>query len=62
MKKKSFYLASKIKSGRIWINGNISQNFPDLSIGGFKQSGLNRETGESGLRTYSEIKTIIINK
>ena len=60
--KKSFYLASKIKSGRIWINGNISQNFPDLSIGGFKQSGLNRETGESGLRTYSEIKTIIINK
>ena len=61
-KKKAMYLASKIKFGRIWINGNISQNFPELSIGGFKQSGLNRETGDSGLRTYSEIKSIIVNK
>ena len=59
--KKGLYVASKIKSGRIWINGDISQNYPDLSIGGFKESGINRETGESGLRTYSEIKTIIAN-
>jgi len=59
--KKGLYIASKIKSGRIWINGDISQNYPDLSIGGFKESGINRETGESGLRTYSEIKTIIAN-
>lgn len=61
-KSKAIYLASKIKFGRIWINGNISQNFPELSIGGFKESGLNRETGDSGLRTYSEIKSMIINE
>ena len=58
---KAINLASKIKFGRIWINGNISQNYPDISIGGYKESGLNRETGTSGLRTYSEIKSIIIN-
>ena len=60
-KSKAIKLASKIKFGRIWINGNISQNYPDISIGGYKESGLNRETGTSGLRTYSEIKSIIIN-
>ena len=60
-KGKAFDLASKINFGRIWINGNISQNYPDLSIGGFKESGLNRETGVSGIKTYSEIKSIIMN-
>ena len=28
---------------------------------GFKESGLNRETGESGIKTYSEIKSLIVN-
>lgn len=60
-KSKALKLATKINFGRIWINGNISQNFPELSIGGFKESGLNRETGSSGLKTYSEIKSIIAN-
>ncbi len=60
-KAKAFNLASQINFGRIWINGNISQNYPDLSIGGFKESGLNRETGVSGIKTYSEIKSIIMN-
>ena len=53
--------ASKINFGRIWINGNISQNYPELSIGGYKESGLNRETGSSGLKTYSEVKSLIAN-
>ncbi len=60
-RQKGLQLASKLNSGRIWINGNISQNYPELSIGGFKESGLNRETGESGIITYSEKKSIILN-
>ncbi len=60
-KQKGLQLASKINCGRIWINGNISQNYPELSIGGFKESGLNRETGDSGIITYSEKKSIIFN-
>ena len=54
-------IASNIKFGRIWINGNISQNYPELSIGGYKESGMNRETGDSGIKTYSEIKSIVVN-
>lgn len=60
-KNKAMDLALKLKSGRIWVNGNIAQNYPDLSIGGYKESGLNRETGEAGIKTYSEIKSIIVN-
>ncbi len=60
-KTKAINLAKEINFGRIWINGNISQNYPELSIGGFKESGLNRETGESGIKTYSEIKSLIVN-
>ncbi|WP_440653527.1 aldehyde dehydrogenase family protein [Candidatus Pelagibacter sp. HIMB1542] len=60
-KKKALNLAKEINFGRIWINGNISQNYPELSIGGFKESGLNRETGVSGIKTYSEIKSLIVN-
>ena len=51
---------SNIQAGRIWINESIKQNFPNLPIGGFKQSGLNRECGDEGLKTYSEIKSIIL--
>jgi len=60
--KKAISFASSIKFGRIWINGNISQNFPEISIGGFNESGLARETGISGIKTYSEIKSIVINR
>ena len=57
---KNLYIAKNINSGRIWINQSIAVNFPNLPIGGFKQSGLNRECGIEGLRTYSEIKTLIV--
>jgi acyl-CoA reductase-like NAD-dependent aldehyde dehydrogenase len=60
-KRKAMEIASNINFGRIWINGNISQNYPELSIGGYKESGMNRETGDSGIKTYSEIKSIIVN-
>ena len=55
-------IVSKINAGRIWINGSIKQNYPFLPIGGFKQSGIGRETGEEGIKTYSQIKTVIVNK
>ena len=61
-KKKALSIARKIKSGRIWINQAIDKNFAELPIGGFKESGLNRECGKDGIRTYSEIKSIIIKK
>lgn len=51
-----------LKIGRVWINGNITQNYPEIPIGGFKWSGIGRETGIEGIFNYSEIRSVIINK
>ncbi|MDB3938913.1 aldehyde dehydrogenase family protein [Candidatus Pelagibacter sp.] len=60
--KNNIKVASELDAGRIWINESVKVNFPSLPIGGFKESGLNRESGNEGIRTYSEIKSIIIKK
>ena len=49
-KKEINRIYKKIEAGRIWINESIKLNFPILPIGGFKQSGLNRECGNEGLK------------
>jgi acyl-CoA reductase-like NAD-dependent aldehyde dehydrogenase len=59
---KALEISKQLKSGRIWINESVKSNFPQIPIGGFKESGLNREAGEEGYRTYTEIKSIIIKK
>ncbi len=51
-------LAHRVKAGRIWVNSK-QVNFPHLPVGGFGASGFGREAGSSGLRTYSEVKTVI---
>jgi len=60
--KKTLNFARGIQIGRLWINGNIKQNYPTIPIGGFKWSGIGRETGDEALESYSETKSIIINK
>lgn len=60
--KNNIKIASKLDVGRIWINESVKVNFPSLPIGGYKESGLNRESGNEGVRTYSEIKSIIIKQ
>ncbi len=59
-KRNNIKVASQLNAGRIWINESVKVNFPSLPIGGYKESGLNRESGTEGLRTYSEIKSVII--
>ena len=59
-KKKALDIASRLKSGRVWINESVKVNFPEVPVGGFKESGLNREAGDEGYRTYSEIKSVIL--
>jgi betaine-aldehyde dehydrogenase len=58
---KSLNFINEIQIGRIWINGNINQNYPEIPIGGFKWSGIGRETGKSGFEMYSEKKSVIVN-
>ena len=60
-KNKAYKIARKINVGRIWINQSVTKNYSNIPIGGFKQSGLNRECGIEGIKNYTELKSIIIN-
>jgi betaine-aldehyde dehydrogenase len=46
----------KLQAGRVWINCTIAGG-PELPIGGFKQSGVGRETGKYGVEEYTQIKS-----
>lgn len=46
-----------VQAGRIWVNCTITGG-PELPIGGFKQSGIGRETGRYGLEEYTELKSV----
>lgn len=48
-------IARRIRTGQISINGTIPGDAP---FGGFKQSGIGREGGVMGLRSYMEPKAI----
>ena len=50
-------VAARLRHGTIWIN-DYNVYLPQAEWGGFKQSGLGRELGPSGLDEYREIKHI----
>lgn len=47
----------QIKAGRVWVNTTIAGG-PELPSGGFKQSGIGRETGRYGVEEYTELKSV----
>ena len=53
--------SSKLKIISSWFNKNISQNCLNISIDGHKQSELNKEIVNSGIKIYPQIKSIILN-
>ena len=50
------YVADQIDAGVISVNA--FHNNPAAPFGGFKQSGIGRENGAYGIRSYLELKTI----
>jgi betaine-aldehyde dehydrogenase len=52
-------VARRLEVGTVWIN-----SYKELSIstpfGGFKQSGIGREKGATGLRLYQQTKSIYV--
>lgn len=56
----SMDLMRGVRAGRVWINTTITGG-PEMPIGGFKQSGLGRETGLSGVAEYTEVKSVIVD-
>lgn len=53
-------LAARVKAGIVWGNCHALMD-PALPFGGFKQSGIGREGGRSGIEAYTEEKTVIIH-
>ena len=51
--RRAFRLARKLRAGTVGING--FQIEPHLPFGGFKQSGLGREGGQSAFEAYTEL-------
>jgi betaine-aldehyde dehydrogenase len=50
-------VAARLRHGTIWIN-DYNVYLPEAEWGGFKQSGIGRELGPTGLDEYREIKHI----
>lgn len=51
---------AKMRMGTVWIN-DVNLYFPQAPWGGYKQSGIGRELGKTGLEEYQEIKHIYRN-
>jgi betaine-aldehyde dehydrogenase len=50
-------VASRLRHGTVWIN-DYNTYLPQAEWGGFKQSGIGRELGPTGLDEYREAKHI----
>ena len=51
-----YEIARQVRSGSLTVNGMVVDI--EMPFGGFKQSGIGREGGIEGLKTYQETKTI----
>lgn len=49
--------ARRVQAGTIWTN-TWMDGYPELTFGGFKQSGSGRELGRYGLEEFLEVKTL----
>ena len=49
--------ASKIRTGTMSVNGGVYYG-ADVPFGGYRQSGIGRESGRAGFEEYLEIKAV----
>ena len=53
-------VAKQLETGTVWINEYHLLN-PGMPFGGYKQSGMGREMGEEGLKSYLEVKHLWVS-
>ena len=51
--------AKNVRSGTVWVNCWMD-GFPEMSFGGFGESGIGRELGRHAIEEFTELKTITI--
>lgn len=56
--RRAFRVAKRLRAGTVGINGY--QLEPHLPFGGFQESGLGREGGQSAYEAYTELKTVMM--
>jgi len=56
---KAHRIAAQLKAGTVWVNCYDALDAA-APFGGYKQSGLGRELGESALHEYTEMKTVTV--
>ncbi|NGY63599.1 aldehyde dehydrogenase [Lentzea sp. NEAU-D13] len=56
--RRAFRVSKRLRVGMVGING--FQLEPHVPFGGFKQSGLGREGGQSAYEAYTELKTVMM--
>ncbi len=54
-------MARKLEAGTVWVN-DFHLLMAQYEFGGYKQSGIGRELGESGLRAYQQVKHIHVGE
>ena len=50
-------LAERLRAGTIWINSHAMYD-ASLPIGGMKQSGWGRDSGQAAIENYIDLKTV----
>jgi aldehyde dehydrogenase (NAD+) len=56
---KAIKIANALKAGFVYVNCYLVSGF-GTPFGGYKNSGVGREMGEYGLRSFTEVKTVIV--
>jgi len=56
---KSLKVINQLQAGIIYVNSPVRSD-PNLPLGGYKQSGIGRELGKTGVYTYTTLKSVNI--
>jgi aldehyde dehydrogenase (NAD+) len=51
---------SGLQAGAVWIN-TYRKNAPQVPVGGYKRSGLGRESGAETIKQYLQVKSVWVN-
>lgn len=57
---KAHKMIDALESGTVWINGYML-NDDNIPLGGYKQSGVGQEMAYEGIKSYTKVKSVVIN-
>jgi (Z)-2-((N-methylformamido)methylene)-5-hydroxybutyrolactone dehydrogenase len=55
--KRAMLMTDKLKAGTVWVNNYRATSFTS-PFGGYKESGIGRESGIEAIKDYLQVKTV----